>query len=226
VSDVAYPAPHTQPERVARPRFRSVYVAPLVAVAVAALGPVVGWLWAEVAPRVAVVKTDHGFVYADGAPEEAVAADGWFAILGLVVGMAFAVLAWALLRRHRGMAVMIGLALGSLAGAVLAWWVGHMIGLAQFEGVRAAAIGTRLDAPVHLRITDLDEDKPWLSLPTGVAAVQALVAAFVYTGLAGFSPYPNLRKPDPEPDSDPAAHGQFGPGFTGSPDASTGTARM
>lgn len=223
-----YPDPaHTfaqQVQATRRRRWRSVRAALLLGTVVAAFGPAVGWLWANLAPRVAVIKTDQGFVYADAEPEQAVAADGWFAILGLAAGVALALLAWVLLRRHRGIAVMVGLTLGSLGGALLAWWIGHKIGLAQFEGVRdSAAVGTRLDAPLGLRITDLDTDRLWPPAPTGVAAVQALIAAFVYTGLAGFSPYPDLHKPEPRPAL--TAGGQFGPGFTGSSDSATGTAR-
>ena len=224
-------APWSQPVRRPHRHSRSVWAALLVAVAVSALGLGVGWIWATLAPRVAVLKTDTGFVYADPEPEQAVAGDGWFAILGLAVGLVLAVLVWLLLRRHRGVAVLVGLTLGSIVGAGVTWWVGHKIGFAQFEAVRdSAAVGARVDAPLGLRITDLDTDQLWPPAPTGVAAVQALVAAFAYTTLAGFSPYPDLRRPDPQPEWPEPSPGwmvqdQFGPGFTGSSDGATGTAR-
>jgi hypothetical protein len=223
-----------------------------VAVLVAVAGAGIGWLWAELAPRIAVIKAEQGFLYAEPEPEQAVAGDGWFAILGAVAGLLFAVLAWYLLRRYRGPAILVGLTLGSLVGAVLAWWVGYKIGLAQFDQARhAAAIGARLNAPLGLRITDLNKDHLWTPVPSGVAAIQALVAAAVYTIFAGFSAYQDLRgEPLPttyqspsyqplslyqpaelagHPDQiRPAAGGhpdQFGPGFTGSSDSATGTAR-
>jgi Protein of unknown function (DUF2567) len=219
----------------------SITAAVAVGVVVSLAGIGIGVLWAEVAPRVAVIKAEQGFLYADSEPEQAVAGDGWFAILGAVAGLLFAVIAWYLLRRHRGPMILFGLTLGSLAGAVLAWWVGYKIGLAQFDQARqAAAVGARLNAPLGLRITDLSKDHLWTPIPTGVAAVQALVAAAVYTVLAGFSAHSDLRG-DPLPAYQPRSYqplpfyqstelpethpDQFGPGFTGSSESATGTAR-
>lgn len=174
-------------------------VAPVaLAVVVAAFGPVLGWIWAAVAPRIEIIKTDGGFLYAHEEPEEAIAADGWFAILGAAAGLVFAVLAWVVLRRYRGVGVLLALVVGSLAAAVLAWRVGDTIGYAEFARAReVAAEGAHLYAPLGLRITDVTGDGLGLLQPTGVVAVQALVAAFVYTVLAGFSSYPDLRSPDP-----------------------------
>ena len=260
----------------------SIVAAAAVAVGVAALGAGIGWIWSEVAPRVAVIKADKGFYYADAEPEQAVAADGWFAIIGVLAGAVVAILAWYLLRRYRGSAVLVGLTLGSLAGAALAWWVGIKIGMAQFDQVReTVAAGARVNAPLGLRITELNKDHPWTSVPNGVAAIQALAAAAVYTLFSGFSGYPDLRgdpvpayqplpgyqvpplssdqahqwaslrsspvdqplsfnqqtlsydQPSvlsdptrpPDPPAPNAGPGQFGPGFTGSSDSATGTAR-
>src|SRR4029079_2816962 len=110
------------------------------------------------------------------------------------------VLAWLLLRRYRGVTMLLGLDVGSLVGGSLALWLGHKIGFDQFSAARShAAIGDRVDAPLGLRITDLDADRWGIPKLTGVSAVQALVAAFVYTCLAGFSSYSTLRGPDPQP---------------------------
>jgi len=171
------------------------------------------------------------------------------------------------------------LTIGSLAAAVLAWWVGTKIGTAQFDQVRnTVAVGTRVNAPLGLRITGLKMDNLWTSLPTGVVAVQALIAAAVYTLFSGFSGYSDLRgdpvpgyqpmpayqplsldnqplafgqqsqsldqspsfggqslslgqsafghrSPSPEPAAEPSRPDQLGPGFTGSSDSATGTAR-
>jgi len=219
---------------------------------VAASGLLLGWIWAEVAPRVAVTKVENGFVYADAEPEQAVAADGWFAILGAAAGLVFAVLAWVLLRRYRGIGMLVAITIGSLVASALALWLGHKIGFGAFATARdAAAVGDRIDAPLGLRITNLEPDRWWIPRPTGVAAVQALITAFVYTCLAGFSSYGNLRGPDPVPPpgwpyaaptlppqpmpgqyapawsypdrEEPTT--QLGPGRTGSSDSATGTAR-
>ena len=101
-----------------------------------------------------------------------------------------------LLRRYRGVAVLIGLVVGSLVGAWLAWWFGVRLGVAQFEAVRdTAPIGAQIDAPISLRITDLDRHAYWPPKMTGMVAAQPLVAAVTYTMLAGFSVYPGLRPP-------------------------------
>jgi hypothetical protein len=172
-----------------------------VAVVVTVLGAGVGWIWSAVAPRVAVIKADGGFYYADGEPEQPVAADGWFVILGAIAGILLAVAAWHLLRRYRGPIILAGLAVGSLAGAMLASWVGYKIGMAQFDAVRnTAAIGAQLNAPLRLRITDLDPQRAFWSVPSGVIAIQALVAVGVYAVLAGFSKFIDLRG-DPVPEA-------------------------
>lgn len=190
-----------------------------VAVVIALAGAGLGWLWAEVAPRLQVIKAEGGaFLYAESEPEQPIAGDGWFAIIGAVTGIVFALLVWFLLRRYRGVPMLVALVVGSLAAAVLASWVGYHLGDAQFvRADQAAAVGDTLSGPLRLAMTDFDPKAAWKLVPTGVLAVQALLAAFTYTFLAGFSPYPDLRG---EPAED-----QFGPGFAGSSDSATGTAR-
>jgi hypothetical protein len=154
-------------------------------------------VWQLIAPRVGVIRVAEGFVYADAEPEQAVAADVWFGFLGIGAGVVITLLAWVLLRRYRGVAMLVGLVLGSLAGAWLAWWLGVRLGAAQFDAVRTtAAIGERVNAPLELRLTHLDRSQLWPPKVTGVATAQAFAAAITYTMLAGFSAYPSLRGPD------------------------------
>src|SRR5262249_10599851 len=151
-------------------------------------GGAVGWVWAEITPRLQVIKSDRGFLYADAEPEQPIAADGTFLLMGLGLGIVLAVLVWVLLRRYRGGALLVALTVRSLACSVLASWVGHKIGLAQFNAVRSSApMGAQLSAPLTLHSTSLNFDQSFL--PSGVVAGQALAAAFVYTTLAGFSAY-------------------------------------
>jgi hypothetical protein len=186
-------------------RIGTLVAAAATAVVVAGVGPLLGWLWAELAPRIPIIKVDGGFVYAEAEPEQAVAADGWFAILGTAAGVILAVLAWVVLRRYRGVTVLVALALGSFVAAALALWLGHKIGAAEFVTIRdAAAVGDRIEAPLSLRITNMDADQWWLPKPTGVSAVQALVAVFTYTCLAGFSSHADLRGRTPVARIDPA----------------------
>jgi MFS family permease len=180
------------------PRRKGTLIAAVVSgLVVAAAGLGVGALWVQVAPRIGVVKVAQGFVYADAEPEQAIGADAWFAFLGLGAGALLTVLAWLLLRRYRGVAMMIGLVAGSLVAGWLAWWLGIRLGRTEFDALRGtAALGTRLDAPLVLRLTDLDRNAFWPPIPSGVIAAQALAAAITYTVLAGFSVHPGLRPPN------------------------------
>jgi hypothetical protein len=190
--------------RTNQPAVRRVaWVALATTVVVAVLGAPLGWLWTVVAPRVGYIKVDGGFVYADPEPEQAIAGDGWFLIIGVGAGLILAVLAWLLLRRYRGVAILFALTIGSLACAWLAWWLGHKIGLDQFHHAAAGLqVGDRINGPLGLRITNLKPQHGWQPLISGVAAGQALVAALVYTCLAGFSVYEDLRG-YPEPEESP-----------------------
>lgn len=220
-------------------------VAVLTGVVIAALGAPLGWLWAALAPRIPIVRVDGGFTYAESEPEQVVAADGWFMLIGAAAGILIAIAVWVLLRRWRGPFMALGLVLGSLGAAWLAWFAGRHVGLAEFERLRASAtVGTRMLAPLGLRSTDFLAAHAWRPWLSGVMAVQALAAAFAYTCCAGWSRYASLRGPDPvptylpyhyadqasypqgDPDADqpPQPDGQFGPGRTGSSDTASGTA--
>ncbi|MGE5831053.1 MAG: hypothetical protein ACM30G_22215 [Micromonosporaceae bacterium] len=197
-----------------------------VAAGIAASGFGLGWLWSTLAPRIALIKVDGGFVYADTEPEQPIAADGWFLLLGLAAGLLFGILAWTL-RRHRGPVMLVALTVGCLGAAWIAWWFGHQLDLAELNRLRLAApIGARVQAPLGLRITGLDPHEAWLPRLTGVAAAPALAAVFCYTSLAGFSNYASLRGPEPVPvaPEPPAETDQFGPGRAGSSESATGTA--
>lgn len=174
--------------------------AAVVAVAAAIIGVGAGLLWRLVAPHVVVVKVDRGFLYAEAQPEQAVAADGWFAFLGVAAGLLAATVAWLGLRRRRGVVVLVALVLGSLVGAWLGWWLGIRLELSDFDALAASVpVGTRLDAPLSLRITDLDRAQWWPPKATGVVVAQALAAAVAYTTLAGFASDPDLSVDPPEP---------------------------
>ena len=181
----------------------AVVMASLVLV-VAALGAAIGWVWYLIAPALPVIKEKTGLLYADPEPEQPIASDSIFVLLGLGVGITAAVLAWMLLRRYRGVAMLLALTVGSLGAGVLAVWVGHWIAVHEFTPVgRAAADGTEIDVPVMFlnRLWQprvLHGEQP---PPSGLIAIQAAAAAFAYTCLAGFSAFDDLgrRRPRPHP---------------------------
>jgi hypothetical protein len=166
----------------------------LVAV-VTAFGLVVGFLWSELAPRLPLVMVEGGIAYAHPEPEEAIGADGWFAILGLAAGAVLAVLAWFVLRRIRGPVILGALVVGSIAGALLGWWAWRdPITLAEFAQTQNnLPVGAAVPGPLDLRVTGRAPGEAWRPTIVGVIPLQALAAAFVYTCLAGFSASGSLR---------------------------------
>lgn len=163
------------------------------------LGVPLGLLWATLAPDTPVLQTESGAVYGESQPEQPIAADGWFSLLGLGFGVLVAVGLWFLLRRSRGPIGLAAAVLGSLGAALVAWQVGQQVGLATFEHLLAtAAEGQTFGQPAQLRAGGVR----WVGLlpvPYGNVLLPAFGAAVGYTLLAGWSRWPSLR-PDPTPD--------------------------
>ncbi|MFG1846139.1 DUF2567 domain-containing protein [Micromonospora carbonacea] len=191
------PADPAPPER--RPG-RVAGVALGAAALVTALGVPLGLLWAAVAPDTPVVKTAEGAVYAQPQPEQPIAADGWFSLLGLGFGVLAALGLWVLLRRRRGPVGLLAGAAGGLGAALVAWQVGRRVGLSAYERLLATAPdGEAFTKPADLRAGGLHRLFDVLPLPYGNLLLPAFGAAVTYTLLAGWSRWPSLR-PEPEPD--------------------------
>jgi hypothetical protein len=189
------PEPVEPTEPVAAQLWRTARPVLAIVVAVTALGTPFGLLWTAFAPDVPVVVTARGPVYGVAQPEQVIAADGWFAILALPVGLVAAVGVWLLARAARGAVGLFAVTLGAVGTGLLAWWVGRQIGLADYEStVAAAEAGARLDQPPDLAVVELGW---WPPRVLGVLLVPALAAAATYTMLAAWSRFPNLR-PEPE----------------------------
>ncbi|GIJ12463.1 DUF2567 domain-containing protein [Micromonospora andamanensis] len=164
------------------------------------LGAPLGWLWAAVAPATPVVKSADGAVYGQAQPEQPIAADGWFSLLGLAFGVLGALAVWFLLRRHRGPVGLVVAAAGGLAAALVAWQVGRRVGLAGYQRLlETAPDGTRFSKPADLRAGGIELFLGVLPVPYGNVLLPAFAAAVMYTLLAGWSRWPSLR-PEPEPD--------------------------
>jgi hypothetical protein len=178
------PADPRRPRLTPRGLLIEVLTALGVAAAVAALGAPLGLLWSQLSPRVRLVMTESGPAFAESNPEGYVAGESVYLLLALAMGVLSAIAVWLLIRRRRGPVVLAGLATGSFAGALLMSWLGHRIGLAEYERLlHGAPVGTRFERPVKL-------------LSDGAVAVQAIAAVGLYTLMAGFYATPSLR---PEP---------------------------
>jgi hypothetical protein len=168
------------------------------ALVIAVLGAPLGLLWRAASPAVPVVKTDGGAVLAQPEPEQFIAADGWFTLLGVGLGALVAIAIWYGLRRYRGPAGAVAVTIGMIGAAVLAWRLGREVGLSDYQHlVATAASGARLEKPPDLRAGGVW----WLAgvVPVlwGVLLAPAFGAAVAYTMLAAWSRYPGLlAEPD------------------------------
>jgi hypothetical protein len=168
-----------------------------VTLALTASGVLLGLLWVALAPGTPVIRTADGAVYAEPQPEQPIAADGWFSLLGLGFGVLATLGLWFLLRRHRGPLGLLAVVLGCLGAAVVAWRLGRTIGLATYERLLTSApVGESFDRPVDLRAGGVDVYFHVLPVPYGDLLLPAFAAAVTYTLLAGWSRWPSLR---PEP---------------------------
>ncbi|MEV4137935.1 DUF2567 domain-containing protein [Dactylosporangium sp. NPDC049742] len=198
--------PIDQPElpKPSPPRRRSLGLEALfgliVAAVVVALGAPVGLLWSWIAPKVELVQTPYGPYPIEGEPEGYFADDGWFMILGAAAGILIAVAAWFILRRYRGPFILAGLVVGSAAAAALAAWLGNKIGYAHYVDLAEhAPVDTHIFRPAKVRAGEASLWHGFVPWVRGSLLIQALVAAVVYTCLAGFHTSPTLTH-DPDPD--------------------------
>lgn len=167
--------------------------------ALAVLGVPFGLLWAVLAPDTPVLKTAEGAIYTEPQPEQPIAADGWFSLLGLAFGLLVALALWFVLRRRRGPVGLLAAVLGALVAAPVAWQVGRRVGLATFERLLATAPpGQAFTKPADLRAGGVDWLLGVLPVPHGSLLLPAFGAAIMYTLLAGWSRWPGLR-PEPDP---------------------------
>ncbi len=171
-----------------RPWKQTLRIAVLTALAIAVAGVVLGVTWHFVAPTVPVLDTGPGgIVVNDPSPEEYVAADGWFTLLGFAFGVVAAVAAWMVRRRDRGPALLLAVTVGAFGAALVAWQAGQWIGRGAYQSWRGSATtGGTFHAPPELHTH-------------GVLLVPAFAAAIVMTLLAGWSNDPDLDQPGARP---------------------------
>ncbi|MGA5300685.1 hypothetical protein ACPCHT_12190 [Nucisporomicrobium flavum] len=208
----------------ARSRSRAVAVTALITLAMAVAGGPLGLLWSWLAPSVPVVNAgQNGIVVNDPSPEEYIAADGWFTIIGFGFGLVAAIVIWLVLRRDRGPAVLLGVVFGGLASSATMWGTGRVIGLSAWhDWQRHSAVGDSYQRPPDLHAH-------------GALLVAAFAAVIVTTLLAGWSNDPDLDRPGAKPgygndladdnlDGRGPAGAPGGPLSSGSPDAPDPTA--
>ena len=121
----------------------------LVVLGCAVAGVLVGMVWRLVVPLAVLEKEATGVVQVGGAETE-VAADGWFAVCAALAGVLAAVAAALLLRSGRVGAV-VGLTLGGLVGALVAWRVGLLLSPPEITAsAKEARVGDTFEGPLRM----------------------------------------------------------------------------
>ena len=111
----------------------------------------VGLLWWLMAPLPRIAKRADGLYRAGGEGNEAaIAADGWFALLAALAGVVTALVVYLMTRPGRVLPL-VGLAVGGLLGAVVAWRFGALLGPGPITSTaRDLAVGARFDGPLDI----------------------------------------------------------------------------
>ncbi|MEO3823644.1 hypothetical protein [Actinomadura sp. B10D3] len=139
-----------------RPTGRLLTIWAVTSAAVALLGPLAGLLWAVTAPKVSYVVVQGEALLAEPESQGPIGIDARFALIALVAGMLCGVVAYLAGGRGNDVALLLGLAAGGAAAAVLAWRTGHMIGLGHFQdAVRHGRDGTTVEGVADLRAKGL-----------------------------------------------------------------------
>lgn len=181
---------HPEPTRIG---VEAVVAAGMVVV-IAVLGLGTGLLWSSVAPWVPAIRTPDGAVLAQPEQEQMIADEGWYLAIAILAGVLVAVLAWVLLRRYRGVLILLGLAVGGVAAGLIAYKLGHNIGHAHAKNLADhAPIGTAFSIPPNLRVQQVGLWHGWLPYAKGDLLTMPIASVVTYLLLAGFSPYPTLR---------------------------------
>jgi len=147
----------------------------------ALLGLLMGLIWHWVAPRVPLYADSSDIYLLNPEGEQSIAADMYFAVIGVVCGLVTGGLAyWRSRSRDGGLGVAFGLALGGLLGGWIAWQLGVALGPSGniVATAKSVPLGRTFYGPLALTAKGV-----LLAWPA--AAVLALVAL---TGL--FTPKP------------------------------------
>jgi hypothetical protein len=156
---------------VGGPTGKALRTGAVTAVVMAVLGPLAGWIWSSVSPDVKYVVLQGKPLLADPEGQGPIGIDGRFALIGAVAGIVCGLVAYAAGGRRNDIPLILGLVVGGVAASLLAWKVGHHIGLDDFKtSVRHAKDGTVVTGVADLRAK-------------GVLMFWPLLAVAVYAGL-------------------------------------------
>lgn len=149
------------------------------------IGAILGAVWAAWSPSTPAAILGAAGTTADET-ENFAAADGRFALLTAIVGIAAGVGAWYL-RPHRGAIVAFALGAGGVAGSLLTDATGRLI---RGDGPKYACGSeqTPLHCTAHLPL--------WVQMH-GLLFLEAALAVLVYSMFVAFAADDDLGRPDP-----------------------------
>jgi Protein of unknown function (DUF2567) len=148
--------------------------------ALAVIGLPLGLIWQAISPHsVGYVAAAHTVI--PDQSEAFIAADARFVLLTGAVGLAAGVIVWSR-AAWRGPAMMTALAVGGLAGALVAAWVGQTVG----GGHSMGPVQTLVRLPIAVRAH-------------GLLFVEALAAVALCCLFAAFAKRDDLRRRGTEP---------------------------
>lgn len=150
-----------------------------IALGLTVLGIPAGLLWLVLAPRREFRVVDGGFQALEPQSEALIGADGWLLLITGVIGVLAAGLVWRF-ARSRGVAPILGLAVGMVAESAAAWQVGERLGGAPPEE-ELTRLGTIAAQGLQLR-----------AMP--VLVVGAFLATLVYLVAVSFVPRDDLTR--------------------------------
>jgi hypothetical protein len=149
---------------------RQLLTATVTTLGIALPGALVGLVWQAISPSVRYVVLDGKPTLADPETQALISTDGRYAILTALAGVVCGAVGYLAAGRGTDLAIAGGLAIGGIGAALLAWRLGHQIGLPAFQqAVRGAKDGAFAAGPASLHATGALVFWPILAL--GVFAV-------------------------------------------------------
>jgi hypothetical protein len=133
---------------------RQLLTATVTTLVIALPGALVGFVWQAISPSVRYVVLGGKPVLADPETQALISTDGRYAILTALAGVVCGAAGYLAAGRGTDMAMAAGLAIGGIGAALLAWRLGHQIGLPAFQhALRGAKDGAFVTGPASLHAT-------------------------------------------------------------------------
>lgn len=144
--------PGTGADRGRRPLGASLLATAAIMIGSGVAGLAGGFIWAQLAPRVAYEVVSRGSADVINPETTAfIAGDAWYCLIGVVGGLIIGLAGYLLAVRRYGPLPMAGVLAGGIAAAFAARWIGQQSGLTKFnDQLLASGQGTVLHAPLTL----------------------------------------------------------------------------